>query len=88
MEQIQSLGEKGEVAKKPPVPRLVALAQVSIRKCVNSRPARTNLSLPDRDRARVESLGERRCPSIGLEKSVDKRSNARGGGKNQKQSKE
>jgi hypothetical protein len=31
MAQIRGLGEKGEVAKKTPVPRLVALAKVSIK---------------------------------------------------------
>jgi hypothetical protein len=53
-----SLGEKGEATKKSPAPWLVALAQVFIKKSVIRRLARTNLSFPDRDRARAESLME------------------------------
>ena len=47
------------------------------------RLARTDLSLPDSDRARAERLGERGYSSIGLEQGVDKRPNAGGGCKNQ-----
>ena len=82
------LGKKGDATKNPPDPCLVALAQHSIKKSGIRRLARTNLSLPDRDRARTESLGKRSCPSMGLEKGVDKRSNARGRGKNQEQPEE
>lgn len=88
MAQIQGLGEKGEAAKNPPVPRQAALAKVSKRKSMNKRLVRTNPSLPNRDPARAESLRERRYPSIDLEKSIDERSNARGRSKDQKQTKD
>jgi len=85
--QIQGLGEKRDTTKKPPAPRLVALAQVSVGKSVIGRLASTSLSLPDRERARAESRDGRKCSSIGLEKGVDERSYTRGRGKNQEQSK-
>ena len=79
-------GEKGKATKKPTDPLVGSLGSSLDQEEGDQEYDKDQPSLPDKDSARRESLGE--GSSIGLEKGVDKWSNARGGCKNQEQSKE